>query len=98
MTVDVGRVLDWVVWASFGASIARVGVHWLKGGLAIWIEPGASFWTAYSKLEDTLAWLSISLSKFGKRDQVAADSIKDLLEHPKVSEVDVTVTSVEAQK
>ena len=64
-----------------------------KDGLQIWIKPESSFWSFYDRLEGTLAWLSVSLSKYGKRTQVAEEAIKDVLEHPPTQEVDVTVTS-----
>ena len=92
MTVDVERVIDWIVWASFLASAARVGLHWMKGGLEIWIRPAAPFWGFYDRVESTLGWLSVSLSKYGKRTQVAEEAIKDVLEHPPVESVSVTVT------
>jgi hypothetical protein len=95
MTVDVVQVIDWITRVSLAASLARVALHWAKDGLAIWIEPGASFWNVYAKLEASLGWLSVSLSKYGKREQVAEEAIKDVLEHPVGQEVSVTVTPVE---
>jgi len=95
MTIDVERVIDWIVWASFAASLSRVALHWGRDGLAIWIKPESSFWGFYDNVEATLGWLAVSLSKYGKRTQVAEEAIKDVLEHPVGQEVNVTVTPVE---
>lgn len=94
---DVVSILDWIARLALGASFARIGLHYLKGGLQIWIEPGASFWGFYEKVESTIAWLSVSLQKFGSKRAVAAESIKELLEEPEVRQVDVEVTTRSAE-
>jgi hypothetical protein len=96
--LDLVTIINWLARISLAASFARVALHWAKDGLAIWIEPGASFWRFYSNVESTFAWLAVSLTKFGRKEQVAEDAIKDVMEHPKGQEVAVTVTAVEAKK
>lgn len=98
MKVDLLVIFDWLARIAFLASLVRVALHWAKDGVVLWIEPGASFWGFYAKLEATMAWLAISLQKFGSRRQVAEEAIKDMLEHPVGQEVNVTVTPVEPKR
>lgn len=98
VTVDVGAVLDWLARIALVASAARVGLHWGRDGLKIWFKPESAFWPYYTRIEDTLGWLSVSLAKFGKRERVAEDAIKEVFAHPPGTNVDVTVTAIEPKE
>ncbi len=92
MQVDLMDIIDWIARISLVASAVRLGLHWLKGGLEIWVkDPTSKFWGFYSNVEATLGWLAVSLQKFGKKEQVAGEAIKDLLENQPRREFDVTV-------
>ena len=51
------------------ASFLRLLLHWLEGGLAIWIKrkPESAFWGFYDKLQATVAYVAVSLQAFGKK-------------------------------
>jgi hypothetical protein len=69
--ITLGQILIWLAVASTSASIARIILHHLRGGLTIWIPLDEKnpnrFWRIYSKTEMTAAWAALALGKFAKK-------------------------------
>jgi len=65
--LTVTDLLNWATRIVTGATAVRIGLHWARQGLAIWIEPGASFWSFYDKVELTMAYLAGSLAALGRK-------------------------------
>jgi hypothetical protein len=69
--LTIGQVLAWLAVASASASVVRIVLHYLRGGLVIWIaldeKNPSRFWRVYGKLEATAAWLALALGKFARK-------------------------------
>ena len=63
----VGDWLDLAAKIMAVASVLRIGLHWLRGLLAISIGEGSKFWLFYDKLELSLTYISVSLAAYGKK-------------------------------
>jgi hypothetical protein len=67
----IGQALAWLAIASTSASIARIVLHHLRGGLVIWVELDeknpSPFWRIYAKFEATAARFSLALGKFARK-------------------------------
>ena len=73
MAITLTEVIHIVAEVSLWASIARVGMHRVRGGLSIWLPATSWLWAVFDKTEDTLAYIAVSLEKLGKKDAVVVD-------------------------
>jgi hypothetical protein len=71
--LTLGQLLTYAAYISVGASLARIVLHHLRDGIAIYVPYDSTnpsrFWLFYAKLEATAAWLSIALGKFAKKGE-----------------------------
>lgn len=69
--ITLVQVLAWIATVSTSASVARILLHHLRGGLVIWVQFDEKnpnrFWRVYGRLEATAAWAALSLGKFARK-------------------------------
>ena len=63
LTVD--QLLERLTHLVFWVAVARLGMVWLEGALAIWIHrtPDSVFWDFWAKLMQTIDYMSLSIPR-----------------------------------
>jgi hypothetical protein len=92
----IEKIFTWAALISFIASWLRIGIDKLEEPLHIWTERPGLF-NFLDKVENTLAWVSVSLTKFGTQKGQIVQSLSTLVEAKPAEIKEAVVTMKEEQ-
>jgi hypothetical protein len=69
IALSLATIYVWLSTASTSCSLIRIFLHWMRKPIAIWTQ-SEKFWKTFGKVEETLAYFSLALAKFGRKESV----------------------------
>ena len=72
MKLSVENLLTYLSYIVTVATVLRIGLHWGRELLKVWVPPRSSLWPFYDKIELSLAYIAGSLAAFGRKTPLSS--------------------------